>query len=209
MKSEKVIVFDVDGTLFDTKVGIISAINQVLAEFGYPEICKNFEDRWIGPSIRDSFKQFALMDAVMAEEATLRYRDVYIENFILQSSMYDGLIDVLDFLYKKNFHLCIATMKTMKQILKLFSLFNLGHFFENIQAAQDNGMLKKKDMLKSIREIYSDKFEFVMVGDTVSDFDAAKENLFDFVFANYGYGKTKPVGDFICINSLMDIIKVV
>ena len=66
MKTEKVVVFDVDGTLFDTKQGIIKALNEVLDSFEINEIKKEDEDNWIGPPVRDSFIKYAKKTALCA-----------------------------------------------------------------------------------------------------------------------------------------------
>ena len=70
----KVIVFDVDGTLFDTKPGIIKALNEVLHKHGKEYINPSDEDKWIGPPVRNSFISYAGMNDEHAEDATKKYR---------------------------------------------------------------------------------------------------------------------------------------
>ena len=54
MKNKKCIVFDVDGTICDTKNGIIKALNYVLNMYGKSFISHDNEDLYIGPSIKES-----------------------------------------------------------------------------------------------------------------------------------------------------------
>ena len=45
------IIFDVDGTLFDTREGIIQALNYVLKVYGRAPIEKSDESKYIGPPV--------------------------------------------------------------------------------------------------------------------------------------------------------------
>ena len=73
------IVFDVDGTLFDTKNGIIKTLNYVLKEFGKDAIDPQDEDKYIGPPIKKSLMKYQCMEDMEADEATILYRRNYVE----------------------------------------------------------------------------------------------------------------------------------
>lgn len=184
----KVVVFDVDGTLFDTKPGIIKALNEVLHNFGEKCINSNEEDKWIGPPVRNSFITFVGMNAELAEEATKQYRQIYTEKYIAESILYDGMLEVLSKLKETGYHLCIATMKTQCQIDRLLSLRNITEYFEIIQCAALDGSKSKSEMLEYIKTQYSSKNQFYMIGDTKGDYEAAKKADYDFIAVTYGYG---------------------
>ena len=184
----KAIIFDVDGTLFDTRDGIIQALNYVLKVHGRSEIKKEDEARYIGPPIKKSLMEFQGMEELEADEATALYRKSYVEKFIGDSIWYDGAVETLKELKDRGWILGIATMKTMPQLEALIRDFNCGDLFSVLKAAKEDGSLSKSQMLKDIKEEYQDAKKFVMVGDTMGDYKAAKEAGYEFVAADYGYG---------------------
>ena len=201
MKTEKVVVFDVDGTLFDTKPGIIKTLNEVLESFGSNSIKQSHEDNWIGPPVRDSFKNFAKLSAEQAEEATKLYRKLYIEKYISYSFLYDGMAEVLKKLKKNNVHICIATMKTSEQMERLLFLNNMNDIFESIKTAANDGSKTKTDMLREIKIKFGDELGYYMVGDTEGDLVAAKSEKYSFLAALYGYGNFQEVQDITIIDN--------
>ena len=197
----KAIIFDVDGTLFDTRDGIIQALNYVLKVHGRSEIKKEDEARYIGPPIKKSLMEFQGMEELEADEATALYRKSYVEKFIGDSIWYDDAVETLKELKDRGWILGIATMKTMPQLEALIRDFNCGDLFSVLKAAKEDGSLSKSQMLKDIKEEYQDADGYIMVGDTMGDYKAAKEAGYEFVAADYGYGdirdlKAKHIGQF-------------
>lgn len=187
----KAIIFDVDGTLFDTRDGIIQALNYVLKVHGRSEIKKEDEARYIGPPIKKSLMEFQGMEELEADEATALYRKSYVEKFIGDSIWYDDAVETLKELKDRGWILGIATMKTMPQLEALIRDFNCGDLFSVLKAAKEDRSLSKSQMLKDIKEEYQDADGYIMVGDTMGDYEAAKEAGYKFVAADYGYGDIK------------------
>lgn len=83
-------IFDVDGTLFDTSKGIFECINFVLKEKGFPELPEEKLKKFIEQPILKSFQKYCGFDYEFAKELTEMYRSYYIkivyvfgnENFI-------------------------------------------------------------------------------------------------------------------------------
>lgn len=200
----KTIIFDIDGTIFDTKAGIINCLNDVLMSYGKPQISTEEQDKYIGPAIKDSLIKFNDFDEILAIEATVQYREKYIQKYVNDSKPYLGLECLLQNLKNKKYILCIATMKTRNQVDQLLKIFGMTEFFDNIETARYEGGYTKFDMLESIKSKYSGS-EFVFVGDTNGDYKASVKAGIPFVYANYGYGDLKDI-DGIIVNSLEEII---
>lgn len=188
MNKKNCVVFDIDGTLFDTKPGIIKAINYVLRKFGKDIIPYERENEFIGPPVKQSFIKLCGFSVDEAEKATALYRQIYVDKFISESIPYDGLTEVLGLLKQEGFVLGIATMKTRKQVDRLLEIFGYRDIFDDIECAKEDGSLSKRQMLERIKRDYLGCDEFFMVGDTESDMNAADAVDYEFIFAKYGYG---------------------
>lgn len=204
--NKKVIVFDVDGTLFDTKHGIIDALNFVLCRYGKKTIDKSEEDRYIGPSIKESLINLQGFKEINAQEATFLYRKVYTDKFIKETKAYPQLEESLSYLFENGYVLGIATMKTQAQIDKLFEMFKIKQYFSVIKTAADDGSLTKTQMLQQVKRYNNDANRFYMVGDTTGDYKASNEAGYHFVAADYGYGKIEKIENIYHIGLLSEIV---
>ncbi|MGO5543925.1 HAD family hydrolase [Blautia sp. HCP3S3_H10_1] len=199
----KTIIFDIDGTLFDTKSGIIHCLNDILDSYGCKKINEREEDKYIGPAIKDSLIKFNGFSDEIAMEATRKYRKKYVTKYVGESRPYKGLEDLLKYLKKNNYRICIATMKTKPQVEKLFELFGISAFFEYIEVAKEKGGYTKINMLENIKAKYPyDKMLFV--GDTIGDYTASVKAEIPFVYAKYGYGRVLGI-KCTTINSLLEL----
>lgn len=203
----KVLVFDVDGTLFDTKVGIIDALNYVLSQYNKSLIEEDMEEKYIGPPIYDSLIKFSKFDADVAKEATSLYRRIYVEKFIQHSVPYCGMEDVLKFFENKGYKLYIATMKTKPQVDRLFSIFGIAKYFDKIYTATENASISKQEMLMEIQSNNEGSTIF-MIGDTKSDYEATLGLKCIFVAADYGYGKVSNISS-LHISSISELCKII
>lgn len=204
----KLVAFDIDGTLFDTKVGIIKALNETLINFGYEAVDEEEQFKYIGPPIYDSLKKYFMMTDIEARKATDMYREIYVDKYIQESFLYKNVLPVLETLKRNGFKLTIATMKTKIQIDKLFDVFELKNFFSLVQYASLNESVSKQQMLMAIRASYPNCSEYYMVGDTVGDYWAALNSNYNFIFSKYGYGEL-PLGAKVSkIDSFSDILDI-
>lgn len=203
----KAIIFDVDGTLFDTSDGIIQALNYVLKVYGRDEITTEDEANYIGPPIKKSLMEYQGMKENEADEATALYRKSYVEKFIKNSVWYDGAVETLEELKNRGWILGIATMKTMPQLEALLRDFHCRDLFSVLKAAREDGSLTKTQMLKDIKKEYPNADKYIMVGDTIGDYKASKEAGYDFVAVDYGYGDIKDDG-VSHIGQLLDLLEI-
>ena len=117
---------------------------------------------------------------------------------------------MLDDLKRNNYKLCIATNKTKKQVDKLLSMNDFNKYFDIVFYAKDDGSLSKKDMLCEIKTKYGVKdVNYYMVGDTLGDYQAAINNGYVFIGANYGYGQLDMIENSYIVENVSDIFDVV
>ena len=86
--------FDLDGTVTDSKTGIIRSVQHALKYFG---VARADDDLlyFIGPPLRDSFGKLFGGDTAKAELAVQKYREYYSVTGIFENALYDGVADML------------------------------------------------------------------------------------------------------------------
>ena len=91
----KYIFFDLDGTLTDPAVGITTSVKYALDKMGRPTGDISEYNRFIGPPLRNSFREWYGMSAEEAEQAVSYYREYFSPTGIFQNRVYDGIPEAL------------------------------------------------------------------------------------------------------------------
>ena len=194
MKDKKYILFDFDGTLFDSQIGIKNAIQYALSKEGIVEKDEEVLTAFIGPSLHYSFDKHYDFSKEKVEELINNLRVYYSEKGYLETEIYDGVKEMLIELKENNKTLSIATAKPTIYAKQILENFNLTSFFDSIQGSSTTGELFPKDriigtVLKDL-DLF-DAEDCVMIGDTIYDIKGAQENQMQSIAVNYGYGKLK------------------
>ena len=71
----KRLLFDLDGTITDPKVGITKSVQYALEAFGIIESDADRLTPFIGPPLQESFEQFYQMSKEQAKQAVEKYRE--------------------------------------------------------------------------------------------------------------------------------------
>lgn len=108
MNKLKVVIFDWDNTLAETRTPLIYAVNKVLAEYKMPEWKEVKKLRDNNLSFRDNFPRIF---GDKATEAYEKYTRIYLDNVANLISTYEGTHDVLALLKKSNIILAIMSNK--------------------------------------------------------------------------------------------------
>jgi phosphoglycolate phosphatase len=182
---ESPILFDLDGTLTDPKVGITKCIHHALVKLGV-EVPSQDELTWcIGPPLRGSFAELVGED--QADEALRLYRERFSTVGYLQNEVYPGMADVLAGLAHRR-SLVVATSKPQIYAEKIIDHFKLRRYFEAVYGSELDGTRSNKSEL-----IASIPFgpESVMIGDRRHDMEGAKVNGLTSVGVMWGYGSRR------------------
>ena len=108
---KKYLLFDLDGTLTDPKVGITTCVQYALHSFGIEEPDLDKLEPFIGPPLKESFQKFYNMDDAQAEAAIAKYRERFQDTGIFENELYDGIPEMLHTLQSKGLFLAVASSK--------------------------------------------------------------------------------------------------
>jgi phosphoglycolate phosphatase len=110
----KLVIFDLDGTLLDTRADIADACNYALRMCGCPERKLEEYNMLVGRGILNLFRG-ALPEGRKDEETVMKmkehfvpYYNAHIDNL---TRPYDGIMEMLDAIVREGIHLAIASNK--------------------------------------------------------------------------------------------------
>lgn len=191
MKEYKCILFDLDGTLTDPKLGITKSVNYALEKFGLKTESLDDLEKFIGPPLHDSFPLFYGFDHDKTELAVSFFREYFAEKGIFENSIYSGIKDLLKHLTNQGIELIVATSKPQVFAKKIIEHFDLEAYFTKVEGSRLNGELSNKgELIKYIlKDLNYNNDEILMVGDRKHDIIGAKSNNLDTLGVEYGYAK--------------------
>lgn len=184
------ILFDLDGTLTDSGLGITNAVRYALTAMGRPVPQKEVLLRFIGPPLHDSFQVFCGMDETTALEAVRLFRVYYDDKGILENMVYDGVPELLERLQRAGLRLVLATSKPETAAIRVMEHFGLAGFVPEIAGATADPSRSRKGQVIAycLKQFGIDPASTVMVGDREHDALGARENGLPCVGITYGYG---------------------
>lgn len=188
------LIFDLDGTLTDSKPGILGCLREVVAARNI-RVSGPF-DRFIGPPVEEWVKE--LLPGGTGEEhvdLAREYRACYDRVGWSNNSVYPGVTDMLAQLHADGFPLYVCTSKQEHFAVRILAMFDLGQFFTAIYGDKlEYASHSKIDLLARIlseRGLGRGSAEHApawMVGDRSFDFEAAHANRIRCMAAGWGYG---------------------
>ena len=188
-----ILLFDLDGTLFNTKEGIVNCVKYALEYYGIHEEKEENLERFIGPPLHKSFEMFYGFDNKKAAEAAEKYRERYKDSGIFQCSPYGGMENMLKALKENGKRLGVATSKPEVFAERILEKYNLKKYFEYVTGSLlDNTRTGKSDViLEALQrfQAYKNRENVIMIGDREHDIIGAKETGLMSVGVRYGFSK--------------------
>ena len=172
MESYRFILFDLDGTLTDPKVGITKSAQYALKKMGIDE--KNLDNltSFIGPPLQVSFTDEYGFNKEQTEAAIDYYRERFKEKGMFENKPYEGIAPLLQMLVEQQYTLVVATSKLTVFAEQILKHFELEQYFDLIVGSNLDGTRSEKaEIIRYILDYYNEHSndEFVMVGDRKYD----------------------------------------
>ena len=190
MKYYDYILFDLDGTLTDSKPGIIDCIAHALEKQNVP-YTNQILDKMVGPPFRVSMHDFLGLEMPEIEKLIGIYRGVYEEYGYKNCKVFEGVEQMLSALKNAGKVLGVATSKPIKFTQMIMRDFDLGKYFDYVAgASSDASKEAKSDVIQGALENLGvkDKSKVLMVGDRLYDIEGAHMQGIDCAAVLYGYG---------------------
>jgi phosphoglycolate phosphatase len=192
----KTVIFDLDGTLTDSRPGILRstryALRRLNEETGdaHPIPEESALGFMIGPPLRETFAGLVGADRV---EALLGfYRERYSDSGLFENTVFDGVPEALETLRLADRRMFVATSKNEADARRILDHFGLARYFVEIYGSQnDGGRAVKSDLLHYLlgrEQIEASAVDVAMIGDRKYDVLGAKAVGISAIGALWGYG---------------------
>ena len=141
---KKYLLFDLDGTLTDSKLGITRCVQYALKSLGIDEPDLDKLECYIGPPLIDSFQRYHGLSLEQAQIGVAKYRERFRDTGIFENEVIAGIPEVLEELKKRGYVMALATSKPEEFALRITKHFHLSQYFEIEVGSGMNGELKYK-----------------------------------------------------------------
>lgn len=187
----KNIIFDLDGTLVDSKLDLANALNQSLKYFNLQPLSHDKIYSLVGSGVRkligDALTlkgKFELFDGVF--EYFLNY---YYNHLLDNTRLYDGMIDVLDTLKECGKYLFVISNKSEIFSKKILKELGVEHYFEEIVGGDTfpNKKPNPQQVLEILKKYDAKKSESIIVGDSENDIEAGEAAGIAVCWVSYGF----------------------
>ena len=210
--SNKIIIFDLDGTLIHSIPDMCIAMNKTLEHFKLKSISEEKLQEFVGEGmlkLSENVLKFSEANLNLIDDFFTMYRKAYSENPYHLTTLMPGVKDIIKYLLNKNISINICTNKRQYVAEKILKQMNLWDNFDFIVGAKENIPLKpQRQMIDFICNQYSsDDNEFIMVGDTKVDILAAKNAEISSVIVDGGYTNKdcKSLGADFYLNNISEL----
>ncbi len=189
------IIFDLDGTITEPEEGIVNGVIYALSKFNIDVEDRKSLHRFIGPPLRDSFRDFYGLTEGETEAAVKYYREYYSVNGLVENELMPGMKNALITLNNVGCKLYVATSKPEIYAKKILENLGVLHLFQVVAGSLLDGSRDKKELViaylldeAGIRLDSNYKDKTVMIGDRCFDVEGAKAMGLDNIGVTFGYG---------------------
>ncbi len=144
-----ILLFDLDGTLTNSKEGITKSVQYALKHFGIYEEDLNKLTCFIGPPLTAQFEAYCGVSREKALEITEKFRERYNTVGLWENELFPGIADMLKELKRAGKRLAVATSKPEETAIRILEKFQVLEYFETVSGSEmDKGRTTKSEVIE-------------------------------------------------------------
>lgn len=185
----RLVVWDIDGTLLDTRRGVSSALRTTLQTHGFAADAETVRRIVHAPKLPEALATCAGVPQEAVMRVTNAFRLAYSQQGIYEADLYEGIKAALESLRHAGVAQAIASYKRHDLALAICAHFGLAEYCSPIVGADESNALSKKDLIRQCLAAHECPADGALyIGDMPTDKAAAEELCMRFLGVNYGYG---------------------
>ena len=190
MRRNSSIIFDLDGTLIDSKASILKCIKAALDELGIKSLVP-ITEQLVGPPLAEMLSTICGANSrALIRQAHIKFKEIYDKEGFQGSVIFTGVDALIRQLVEEGYHLSLATNKRRIPTEKILALFDWKNYFNHVYTI-DSGSIpfqNKSQMIATLLKNEAiDCCQAVYIGDRYEDSVAANQNNIKFLMVQWGY----------------------
>ncbi len=186
------IVWDMDGTLVDTREGITRTINAIRQTKDLEPVSSDHLVRWINDEDVNLAQMFYGTPTYLPSDKAM-FEEIYWEECSRNVTLFEGVFDVINELYRRGIRQSVATNAATLFAQKILKEVGLAPYFDWIVGADLADPKPDDAMLRWIQNRYNQEGIVtkmtMMVGDGIKDMKAARRYGTKAIYVSWGYSQ--------------------
>lgn len=204
-------IFDLDGTLIDSRRDICTAVNLTRAHYGLSPLSLDVVSEYIGDGTKKLMARSLLESGIDIDEALRINADFYMQHMTDTTLPYPGVREGLAALHDAGFTLALLSNKSSRACAELLRHFGISGLFEAVLGSDDCVQLKPdpEPVLKIMSMASARPENTWMIGDSYNDIEAGARAGVRSAFVSYGIGQkdgASPDKSFDTFHELTDFL---
>jgi phosphoglycolate phosphatase len=194
MTTPPIVVFDLDGTLADTAQDLIATLNVILEREKLAPLPFEKARDLIGAGAKPLIERGFASSGTPLSDARLQelysfFLDYYHQHIAVHTVLFPGVIASLDRLAAQGFRLAVCTNKLERHALELLKVLGIIDRFAFVSGKDTFDVFKPdaRHLTETIIRAAGDPARAVMIGDSKTDIDTAKNARIPVVGVTFGY----------------------
>ena len=192
MPSTRLTVFDLDGTLIDSRRDLADSANAMLAGYGAGPLSEHQIASMVGSGAATLVKRVITAAGVDAplHEVLARFLSAYDERLTHHTRPYDGIPALLSELEASGMALAVLTNKPLEPSVRILDAFDLSKHFQWVVGGDGPWPRKPAPdgMQFLMQQAGAGPAETVLVGDSTIDLQTSRNAGVGVCLARYGFG---------------------
>jgi phosphoglycolate phosphatase len=188
----KLVAFDLDGTLVDSRRDLADSANDMLDAYGAPPLAEDDIGRMVGcgaATLVSRALRAAHVEAPL-EHALARFLTIYDRRLTNHTRPYDGIPELLEQLHEEPFGMALVTNKPLDASTQILQAFGLLKYFR--WRVGGDGPWPRKPAPDGLRFVMSEASSgaesTLLVGDSSVDLQTSRSAGVRICLARYGFG---------------------
>jgi phosphoglycolate phosphatase len=203
------LIFDLDGTLVDSRRDLAEGINHMRTHFGLSLLDHDVISSYIGDGVRKLVERSLQGNDINVDEALRVNIDYYFSHLTVHTTLYAGVDKGIRQLHQAGHELAVLTNKPGEPSREILQFFGLTDYFSSVVGGGDLNVLKPdpEGILHCRERVGAEASSTWMVGDHHTDLVAAKNAGVKSAFVQYGFGVeqgVKPDAYFASFSELVE-----
>lgn len=189
----QLLIFDLDGTLIDSRKDLAEGINHMRAHYGLDPLAVETVAEYIGDGVRKLVERSLQGANVDVEEALAINKRYYASHLTVHTALYDGVAEGVRQLAQAGHKLALLTNKPGEPSRAIMKHFGLDAFFIAVIGGGDIEKLKPEPdgIFRCLEAAGTESDHAWMIGDHYTDLAVAENAGIKSAFVRYGFGEER------------------